>query len=368
MNKIKYFVLALAASIAMVFGFSSVGNAVPPTSFTISTVDLHDGTIQKFGSTYYMYGTMYGCGYNWGVANTTWCGFGVSTSSDMQTWSAPTQLFSPNDTDPWSKMTWQKECGATGSGCFNPRMIQRTGWGANDDVYILWFNSPADYTRSHANAYNAMGCNGPTGGCGPGAGGPNGSYNKPALYTCSGNGDFSISRGPTGQPAIFCTMPGEAELRAEPLDRWGVNGSQTGGKKALGGLTKIEGPGVVYDSASSKYILTYSDPSCGYCTGTPIGYATSDNLTGPYSSPSKAGFGTFPYARRDFDPNSCGGQPRTSFTVDGVNYQWIDTWKGTRNEAGANVRLEKLTYTPSINVSGDGKPWKAEIAPFVCTS
>ena len=169
-------VLAMAAILAIVaFVLPAATTATTATSLTdaafgITGLDLHDGMMLKSGGTYYLYGTEYGCGFTWQQTNTPWCGFGVSTSTDATHWTAPTLLFSPNDTDTWTNTTWTSECGATGAGCFNPRMIQRTGWCADDGVWILWFNAPADYNRTGANAYYVMGCNGPAGPCGAGAG------------------------------------------------------------------------------------------------------------------------------------------------------------------------------------------------------
>jgi hypothetical protein len=348
-----FLIVATTISSALLVG-NTVSASAAPTSTTVRGIDLHDGTIQKFGSTYYMYGTKYGCGFQWYVANTPWCGFGVAKSSDMVHWSTPTALFSPSEIDPYSRLTWTNECGASGRGCFNPRMIRRSGWGANDGVYVLWFNSPEDYARNGANAYNVMGCNGPAGPCGPKAGAPNGSYHKPSLYICSGNGDFTIYSEP-GQTVMFCTMPGTSELRSEKLDKWGANGVNVGQRK-LAGLSKIESPGVFRDSASGRYLLTFSDPSCGYCPGTASGYATGSSALGSFTVHGAM--------RRDFDPNSCGGQPRTVFTIDGVHYGWIDLWLGARNETKANIQLEPLTYSP--NTSQYGQPWTAEIRHYVC--
>lgn len=362
------FVAVLAAPLSISVSTPSVSaNLAPPDSYTYSEIDLHDGTIQKFDGTYYMYGTMYDCGFNWGIANTPFCGFGVSQSADMINWSTPTLLFSPNDIDPWANITWNAECGSTGAGCFNPRMIRRSGWGANDGVYILWFNSPLDYARNQSNAYNAMGCNGPMGPCGPSAGAPYGSYKKPSLTKCGGNGDFSIFIEDGQNPILYCTMPGPNQtIRSEQIGYWGVDGTGVG-QINIAGLAKVESPGVFHDTASGKYILTYSNPVCGYCNGTPSGYAVGDSALGNFATQQSAGIASWPLARQNFDPVSCGGQPRTVFTIDGISYEWIDTWAGTRNETIADIQIEKLTYTPNTTATlGDGHPWKPEIAAYRC--
>lgn len=330
----------------------------PTTAHTITRLDLHDTTLKRFGDTYYLYGSMYACGYEWYIPGTPWCGFGVSTApSSTGPWSAPQLLFNPSSTDPWSKRSWQQTCGGTGQGCFNPRMIQRTGWGADDGVFILWFNSPRHYSDTYANAYNAMGCAGPLGPCGPGAQ-PYGSYNKPGLAVCGGNGDFGIidSGAPGGQPAIVCTQPGAAELRIEELDTWGANGTGTGVRR-VAGLTDVEGPGGWWDPVHQQYVLTYSNPGCGYCAGTGIGYATSPTLYAGWTAPVNVGFNPAPGGRRMFSATSCGGQPRTVTVLDGQAWQIIDLWLGTRNETAAPTHLVPLTYTPAKGAPGDGQVW-----------
>jgi hypothetical protein len=357
-------------AVTALFGGVGVPSAVAdvPAPVTISGLDLHDGHVLQVDGVFYLYGTMYACGYSWYTSGTPWCGFGVSTSSSLSgPWSTPVRLFSPNDIDPWTGTTWTVECGGTGAGCFNPRMLLRRGWGQNDDVPILWFNSPADYTRNHANAYNVMGCTSLTGPCGPSAPGGHGSYNKPSLSVCSGNGDFSLITIPGQQPAIVCTMPGSVGLNIERLAYSGSNGDGYG-TRSLAGLTAIEGPGMWQDTATGTWAMTYSDPNCGYCTGVPAGYATAPSPYGPWTAPGNAAAaGNVLYGRRDFSPSSCGGQPRTVSVLDGVPWQVIDLWKGTPNETTAGVHLEPLTYRPAYGSTGDGGLWRPALAPLTCT-
>lgn len=342
-----------------------------PAGVDVQGLDLHDGMLAHFGSTYYLYGTEYGCGFTWLQSPTPWCGFEVSTAPSMSgPWSPPALLFSPTDIDPWTGTTWVTECGSTGQGCFNPRMIQRTGWGVNDGVFVLWFNSPVDWTRNHSNAYNVLGCNSPTGPCGPSAGAPYGSYHKPNLWAGAGcNGDFGvIQSGTAGQaPAMVCSHAGETGLQIEQLDRWGSNGVQGTGAQNIGGMTLIEGPGGYYDQATGTYVLTYSDPDCGYCTGSGTGYATATSLLGPYTAPvNLAAAAPPPGGRRDLSATSCGGQSRTVSVIDGQAWQGIDLWTGTPNEAGATLHFEPLTYTPGTGTAGDGQLWRPPFAPWTC--
>lgn len=338
----------------------ATADTTPPaaTAYTIRDLDLHDTTLKKFGDTYYLYGSMYACGYQWYIADTPWCGFGVSTAPTPRgPWTQPTLLFDTKSQDPWAKRTWQQTCAGTGQGCFNPRMIQRSGWGPNDGVFVLWFNAPRHYSDTGANAYNVMGCASPTGPCGPGAQ-PNGSYNKPKLDVCAGNGDFGIIERPATRPAIVCSMPSATQLNIEELNYSGSGGTGQGVRKVAGMTGPIEGPGGWWDEATQQYVLTYSDQGCGYCAGTPIGYATSPSLYMGWTAPGNVGWGAPAWARRDFDSSSCGGQPRTVTVLDGQAWQIIDLWLGIRNETDAPTHLVPLTYTPTAGTPGDGQVWR----------
>ncbi|PYC73992.1 hypothetical protein C7C46_24590 [Streptomyces tateyamensis] len=354
----------------------------PPAPVTISGVDLHDGQIQKFGSTYYLYGTMYNCGYTWLATATQWCGFGVSTASSMNgPWSTPQLLFSATADDPYYPgHTYQAVCGS-GSGCFSPRMIQRSGWGANDGVFILWFNAPgyknlpAPYTAT--NGYMTMGCNGPTGPCGASAGAPYGTTHRPSLHQCDGaNGDAGLSTSVEDNTlALVCPMPGTGSLSLEELSYWGTDGSGTGithlGKLDSTELGNVESTGLFKDSASHKWVLTYADKNCGFCSGTGTGYATADTLTGTWTAPANTGvYAAGPdspaHSRRQVSANSCGGKPDTVSVIDGQAWQKINLWTGSTAPAGSGLLLEPLSYQPSGNKAGDGQPWLAELAPFTC--
>ncbi len=320
---------------------------------TITGVDLHDGMMLKSGSTYYLYGTQYGCGFEWTVRRTPFCGFGVSTAaSPAGPWSAPRQLFSPTATSPFAKTTWQGLCGDSGQGCFNPRMIQRSGWGLDDGAWILWFNAPTDYSRSRANAYYALTCKGPSGPCGQENGG---ATIKPALYRCGGNGDFSLVLDLPRPPMMLCTMPDQT-LNSERLSATGTSGTGEGAAK-LAGMTNTEAPGA-YRDPSGIWVLTFNEQNCGYCNGTGTSYATANSVNGPWSSPTTIGFGGPASGHRVISGTSCGGQSRTVVTLDDQPYEFIDLWLGTRNESAAGIHLEPLTYR---GPSAPGRPW----APFV---
>ena len=329
------------------------------SSVNIYGLDAHDGTIVQYNGVYYLYGTRYGCGFTWGQANTPFCGFGVWTATTLNgPWTFVRLLFAPSGTNPWNGQTWQYTCASDGAGCFNPRMVRR----ASDGVWLLWFNAPGDTNRTGANAYYAMGCNSPTGPCGAAAGPPNGSTNKPAMYICYGNGDFSIvTDGTTAY--ILCTRANQT-IAVERLDRWWANGDGTGAAN-VAGLTQVESPGA-WRAPDGTWLLTYSDINCGYCAANATGYAVASSPLGPFTAPKNVGVSAPERARRDISAASCGGQPRTVTVLDGQPYQWIDLWVGTRNETGAGIHLEPLVANPPYLPPANGRVQPGGILPFTC--
>ena len=314
-----------------------------PTSTYIG-LDMHDGTIVEDNGTFYMYGTQYDCGFTWGRANTPFCGFAVRSAPTLAgPWSAPRQLFSPRATvrDPaWTAdngKTWNTICGIRGAGCFNPRMLHRP-----DGAWVLWFNAPYDYYTYTQNAYWVMGCNGPMGPCGSGAGAPFGSDHKPKLVPCLNNGDFGI--GTDGDAAaLVCSM---GSISVEELTPSWTDGTGRGTRSiALAGVTSGEGVGL-FKRDDGTWQLTYGTPQCGYCSGPPMnlsaagptqvktGYATGPTMLGPWT------------AQGALSEDYCAGQPRTVFTANGRPFEWLDRWTGDRNETEAPVQLEDLTAKP----------------------
>ncbi len=294
----------------------------PVTGVTISGLDLHDGTLLRAGGRYHLYGTRYGCGFR--VSRPSpWCGLAVATAPNLAgPWSTPVTLVAP--TGSARGTTWQHTCGDSGAGCFNPRMVQRTGWGPDDGAWLLWFNAPDDWNSTGGNAYWVATCAGPDGPCGQPA--------KPILFLCWGNGDFSIVRDDPRPPVMLCTQPDQT-LASERLAPSGTSGAGLGHQR-LAGLTHVEAPGAYRDRASGRWVLTYSDPNCGYCAGTGTGYATAAALDGLWTAP--------PPGRRTLSATTCGGQPRTVVEPDGTPAELIDLWRGTPNETAAAVRLEPL--------------------------
>lgn len=354
----------VAAVAAFVLPLSLPPNTVafppnnPQTAILTQSLDLHDGMVQKYGDTYYMYGTMYACGFQY-LASSPFCGFGVSTASSLNgPWTTPTLLFPVNSISPFRNQTWQQLCGNTGRGCFNPRMIKRDFGPQADGTYILWFHAPADYSQLYANSYYSMVCTGPAGPCTAPA-------HKPTMGKCYANGDFSIYvDGATAY--MVCTMANQT-LSIEQLDASVMNGINVGNAN-IGGLTNVEAPGIYKDPATGIWILTYSDPNCGYCTGDGTGFAVSYSAGGGYYAPGNVGYTPDPRGRRLISATSCGGQPRTVFTVDGQTYEWIDIWGSwngnSANQALAEILFVPMNFTPTWGTSGE--PLKPQFMQWPC--
>lgn len=205
---------------------------------------------------------------------------------------------------------------------------------------------------------------------------PHGSTYRMPMQACKMGGDFTIIAD--GQIAYLACSNGTMGI--EQLDIWWANGIATntsGAVRSIAYLTNVEAPGVWKDTATGMWVLTYSDPQCGYCSGTGTGYIVSQtSLTdtapatsplGVWLGPTNIGFNPPANGRRLVSGTSCGGQPRTVAVVDGQPYQWIDLWVGATNETSAGVRLEPLVRTGAAwRAPADGTPLVGAFEPFRC--
>jgi hypothetical protein len=342
---------------------------------TIAGLDAHDGTIVETDDALYLYGTRYGCGYEWHNPNSPFCGFGAwesDTGSLDGPWTFLGLLFDPTGTNTTRNEPWKTTCNTGGNGCFNPRMVQR-----HDGVWVLYFNAPAETIRGRDEAYYVMGCNGPTGPCGASAGAPHGSTRQLPMNACNMGGDFSVLVD--GATAYLACSSGTITI--EQLDYWwtsGIANQQTGSGavRNIAYLSNAEAPGF-FKAPDGMWVMTYGDPMCGYCAGTGTAYSVAQTAMGnptPAASPlgvwlppANVGWAAPSSGRRSISGTSCGGQPRTVVSVDGQPYQWIDLWYGQANETQAGVRLEPLVLTGQAwRAPADGTVWRGAIRVFAC--
>src|ERR1700754_1856573 len=87
--------------------FDNLGNAV----------DAHDGEIAFFNGVYYLYGTSYDCGFEWGNKSAPFCGFKTYSSTDLQHWTDRGFMFDAKTP------VWQTRCDGKTYGCFRPHVI-----------------------------------------------------------------------------------------------------------------------------------------------------------------------------------------------------------------------------------------------------
>jgi hypothetical protein len=321
----KRIIALLTMAAGLILGLNGCASATTTATPITVTRDLHDGIVVQNGSTYYLYGTHYSCGFSWGTKNSNFCGFGSAKGASLTSFGAGNVLFSVTAkvNSNWKTdngMTWQKGVCGNGVGCFNARMLHTPA-----GKWVLWFNAPGDKGRN-GNPYWAMTCSGPQGPCG--------SPHKPAIYgPCSRGGDFSIA-SQAGAAWLFCAGNNRS-VGAEKLSANWMDGTKTYINTIAPG--PAEGVGVYHDS--SGYTLTYSGPNCGYCSGPPadesaapgaksvqLGTATATNLAGPWTNRGNAG-------------PQCIGQPRSDFGAGGSPYLYEDHWTGAHNEAAATIRL-----------------------------
>lgn len=333
MRRITLPVLGSLCSLLMVCGIAlgaGTTDTLPSGSVTVTGLDLHDGMVLQDGSVYYMYGTRYGCGFNWGHS-TIWCGDGVSEAPSLAgPWSTPKLLFSNEariEATGWSGdngETWSEACGVHGQGCFNPRMVQ-----AADGKWELWLNAPGDKSKN-VNPYWVLSCSGPAGPCG--------SPHKPAVYSaCSRGGDFTVEVI-GGRGWMECSGH-EHELMVERLEP-SLTDAADDGYPVPG--TDGESPGVF--RTASGYEMTMADPGCGYCSGTKtaakdspvasdLSYATAPSMAGPWT-----------YKGHLAGP--CTGEARSVFSNGSAMWEWVDMWNGTGQETDAGILLVPLAQSP----------------------
>lgn len=310
--------LCINAALSQFVNFNKEGQPIVRFSTTGDAIDAHDGEITYFNGTYYLYGTSYDCGFEWGNKDAPFCGFKVYASKDLKTWDYKGYLF-----DAQTKQ-WQCRCNGKTYGCFRPHVI----FNKKTKRYVLWVN-----VYDNRVGYRVFTASKPTG--------PFKEVKEPHLAV---NSDMPTAGLNNGDHDLFVDDDGTAYLA---YTDWRKKGAIVIEKLSDDYLT---GTGQYVDSVTNgateapamfkregRYYILYSDPNCGYCGGTGTSYKTASSPLGPWSQPVK------------ITNNSCGGQPSfvsvIKYNAKTIYVYGSDLWNnGAKNEALANYFWTPLEF------------------------
>ncbi|MEV4886344.1 family 43 glycosylhydrolase [Chitinophaga ginsengisegetis] len=310
-----------------------------------AAIDAHDGEIAYFNGTYYLYGTSYGCGFEWGKKDAPFCGFKVYTSTDLQQWTDKGFLFDARTP------VWQTRCNGSTYGCFRPHVI----YNKKTKQYVLWINVYDNrigfrvFTSQH----------------------PTGPFTEVAEPTLAVNNNGAVAGLNNGDHDTFVDEDGTAYIA---YTDWQTKGTivieklradyLTGSGEHAKAVTKgnTEAPALL--RRNGIYYLLYSDPNCGYCAGTGTSYRRAASPLGPWSDGVK------------ISDQSCGGQPSFVSLIklngDSVFLYGSDLWnKAAKNEALANYYWAPLSFAadgaiePIICKDSIALPLRAALPPVV---
>jgi hypothetical protein len=296
--------------------FSTAGDAI----------DAHDGEIAYFNGVYYLYGTSYDCGFEWGNKQAPFCGFKSYSSTDLVNWTDRGPLFDAKSD------VWQMRCNGSTYGCFRPHVI----YNRKTKRYVLWIN-----VYDNVSGYRVFTSANPTGPFAEQAQ-PKLGVNNDAPSAGLNNGDHDTFVDDDGTAYLAYTdWRSKGAIVIEQLSKDYLTGTGKLVKNITSGQT--EAPALF--KRNGTYYLLYSDPNCGYCSGTGTSYKTAPSPLGPWSEGKK------------ISDNSCGGQPSFVSTfalaTGNVYLYGSDLWNnGAKNEALANYFWAPLSF----NADGSIKP------------
>jgi hypothetical protein len=240
------------------------GNAGGPTirfDTAGNAIDAHDGEIERFGDTYYLYGTSYGCGFEWQTPGAPFCGFRAYSSPDLVHWTDRGPLFDA------STPAWQARCDGATYGCYRPHVVHN----AATDRYVLWINS-----YDVAVGYHVFTSASPTGPFVEQAVPHLGVNDTVPPGVNNGDEDVFVDRDGTAY-LVFTDWRTGGDLVVEQLDPSYLSGT---GRYVRLGTRSTEAPSMF--RRGDRYYVTYSDPNCGYCT-TGTSYLSAPSPLGPWT-------------------------------------------------------------------------------------
>ena len=312
-------------SFAQIKNFDKDGQQITRFSTTGDAIDAHDGEIANFNGVYYLYGTSYDCGFQWGNKGAPFCGFKVYSSKDLKNWTDRGYLFDAKTP------IWQSRCDGKTYGCFRPHVI----YNKTTKRYILWIN-----VYDNVVGYRVFTSKTPIG-----------PFIETAEPKLSVNNNMPAAGLNNGDHDTFVDDDGIAYLA---YTDWRTKGTivieqlspdyLTGTGKFVKSVTSggTEAPGLF--KRNGIYYVVYSDPNCGYCSGTGTSYRTAPSPLGPWSESKK------------ISDNSCGGQPSFVSTIK-INSETVylygsDLWNNAaKNEALANYYWAPLTFAADGSIN-----------------
>lgn len=307
--------------------FTAAGKQVTRFDAAGDAIDAHDGEIAYFRGTYYLYGTSYDCGFAWQNKKAPFCGFKVYSSPDLVHWTDKGYLFDAQTP------VWQTRCNGNTYGCFRPHVI----FNQKTSKYVLWIN-----VYDNRVGFRVFTSSSPVG--------PFQEVAEPTLHSTDrnapvaglNNGDHDTFVDDNGTAYLAYTdWRAKGAIVIEQLSPDYLSGTNRFVKAVT--ESKTEAPALF--KRRGKYYLTYSDPNCGYCSGTGTSYRTASSPLGPWSAGTK------------ISDNSCGGQPSFVSTIKLANESLFLYGSDLWNNAAPNEALANYYWAPlSFNDDGSIKP------------
>jgi len=309
--------------------FSTNGLQITRFDSVAAAIDAHDGEIAYFNGIFYLYGTSYDCGYEWGNKSAPFCGFKVYLSKDLVNWMDKGFLFDAKT------QVWQSRCNGSTYGCYRPHVV----YNQKNNLYVLWINSYDNQVGFHVFTSPS----------------PVGPFTEIAEPTLAGTTNAPVGGLNNGDHDLFVDDDGTAYLAFTDWRAGGaitiekLNADYTSGTGTFSKVTKgrTEAPGMM--KRNNKYYVLYSDPNCGYCSGTGTFYRTAPSPLGPWSPDIES-------PGISISGDSCGGQPSFVSTIklesDVIFLYGSDLWNnGAKNEAQANFYWAPLTFAADGSIN-----------------
>lgn len=309
-------------------------------------LDAHDGevVIDPASGLYYLFGTSYGCGFEFGGAGTPYCGVGVYSSPDLQTWT-PAGSFTPTGQPAGQGVSlafdpsgFQSECDADHFGCFEAR----PQWNAANSDWVMWLDGhgvlyvltstavggPYAQVTSFAEAPDTVAPDG---------------LDSEDLYTVGAKGFLSYTVSALSVPP---GGPNTHQIHVALLNSsW--TGFDTSYTPTTIPNTFSEAPSLFRSPGGTTWYMMYSNPACPYCNDAGSSYATAPSVGG---APGTWTQQTTPW------PVSCNAQFDRVDTLDnGALLYQSDQWQQLGGTFNPNQTLAPIYFDSVKGLVPDGQ-------------